>query len=88
MGDFGCLQFEIQQSFECFFVITSFLSFLQLSDELSGVSSISFSLSMAISSNFSILSEDVVVVCGASDVELSLAAVVVWNGTLVVSSFF
>ena len=79
VGDFGCLQFEIQQSFECLFVITSFFPFLQLSDdELSGVSSISFSLSMAISSNFSILSEDVVVVGGgASDVELSLAAVVV-----------
>merc|ERR1719291_1107101 len=34
---------------------------------------------MAISSNFSILSDDVVVVGGASDVEVSLA-VVVWNG--------
>merc|ERR1719291_1363982 len=46
---------------------------------------------MALSSNFSILSDDVVVVGGASDVEVSLA-VVVWNGngsgwTLVVSSF-
>ena len=66
-------------------------SFLQLSDELSGISSISFSLSMAISSSFSILSEDViVVVVGVSVVKFSLA-VVVWNGsgwTLVVFSLF